>query len=249
MTGFRAILCSRILILALLVLGLTGCGTFDFSDRSFKSSRKVVWLENSASGSRFEDFLVWSDRREIDTAAWSAATAETSDGVSTWSNPVTGSSGSVRTDVVYLVGFNSGVEIKAPVDLDVSVLLKPVAGDYITNANANVRLSPSVNGEKASLLVRGNRVKVIAQEQVRGWYLVTSSDRVVGYVFADLLDKVDGGDLLLVGGDVQYPKLCRELTYKMKFSSGKSDEWLNGVCREKNRRWSVVGGRSLGAAG
>lgn len=248
MTGFRAVRRCRRLIVMTLVLALAGCGTLDFSGRPFSGSRQAVWLDNAASGSRFEEFLVWSDRREIDKSAWAAAGSDTSHAQVTWSNPVTGSSGSVRSGVVYLVGFNAGVEMQAPVRLDVSVLLEPTAGDYITNANANVRLSPEVGGEKVTLLRRGNRVKAIAHEPAQGWYLVTSGDRVIGYVFADLLDKADGGDLLLVGGDIQYPKLCRELTYKMKFSSGKSDEWLNGVCREKNRRWSVVGGRSLEAA-
>ena len=239
----------RLFVMITLGLAVSGCDTLDFSGRPFSGNRQVASLDNAASGSRFEEFLVWSDRREIDKAAWTAAGSGSAHAEVAWSNPVTGSSGSVRSGTVYLVGFNAGAELEAPVRLDVSVLLEPTAGNYITNANANVRLSPEVNGEKVTLLRRGNRVKVIAHEPAQGWYLATSGDRVIGYVFADLLDKADGGDLLLVGGDIQYPKLCRELTYKMEFSSGKSDEWLNGVCREKRQRWSVVGGRSLEAAG
>lgn len=248
-TGLRAGVPSRLFVLIGLGLALSACGTLDLSSRSFGGGRQAVSLGNAANGSRFYQFLVWSDRREIEKAAWLAAGSGTSHEEFNWSNPVTGSSGSVRSGVVYLVGFNAGAELEAPVGLDVSVLLEPAAGDYITNANANVRLSPEVNGERVTLLRRGNRVKVIAHEPAQGWYLITSGGRVAGYVFAALLDKADGGDLLLVGGDIQYPKLCRELTYKMAFSSGKSDEWLNGACRERRGRWTVIGGRSLEAVG
>lgn len=231
-----------------LALVISGCGSMDFSGGGFGGQRKVSHLDNASSGSRFESFLVWTDRREVDTAAWTATHALTPHSEVAWSNAETGSSGSVRSGVVYLVGFNAGAEVEAPVGLDTSVLLDPVAGNYVTNANANIRLAPRTDGEKATLLTRGNRVKVIARDPIEGWYLVASGRRVVGYIYGDLLDKVGGGDTLLAGGAAQYPKICRELTYKIRFSAGKSDEWLNGVCREGRKNWAIVGGRSLEAA-
>lgn len=238
---------SRAMVLCS-VLILAGCETLEFTGGKFIGQRQAPLLENAASGSQFETYLVWSDRREVDKAAWAAAEALTPRAEVTWQNPATGSSGAVRSGVVYLVGFNAGAEVEAPVGLDTSFMLDPAAGNYVTNANANVRLAPGMDAERATLLRRGNRVKVIASEPADGWFLVTSGNRVVGYVYADLLDKVDGGDLLLAGGDAQFPKLCRELTYKMKFSTGKSNEWLNGACREGKQKWTVVGGRSLEAA-
>lgn len=231
-----------------LALILTGCGTLELPGGKFIGKRQTPLLENAATGSRFDTFLVWSDRREIDMAAWTAAEALTPRAEVSWENPATGSFGSVRSGIVYLVGFNAGAEVEAPVGLDTSFMLDPAAGNYVTNANANVRLAPGMDAPRATLLRRGNQVKVIAREASDGWFLVTSGSRVVGYVYGDLLDKVGGGDLLLAGGDAQFPKLCRELTYKMQFSTGKSNEWLNGACREGKQEWTVVGGRSLKAA-
>lgn len=241
-------LSGLIAVLALSMV-LSACETLDRAGRQLSSFRQTDWLENSSSGSRYVSYLVLSDKREIDKAAWIAVESQSAHVEIPWTNPATESKGSVRSGVVYLVGFNAGAEIEAPVGLDTSVLLEPSAGDYITTANANVRLSPQVDGERVTLLRRGNRVKVIAHEPAQGWYLVTSADRVIGYVYASLLERSDGGDLLLAGGDIQYPRLCRELTYKMEFSSGAMDEWLNGACREKSERWSIVGGRTLEAAG
>lgn len=249
MLGSRLSVLLRMVVAVVLLAVLSACETLDLSNRAFSSFRQVAWLENASSGSRYHRYLLGSDKREIDKAAWIAAESPTAHTEVTWSNPDTGSSGSVRPGVVYLVGFNAGAEIEAPVGLDTSVLLEPAAGDYTTNANANVRLAPVFDGERVTLLRRGNRVKVIAHEPAQGWYLVTSGGRVIGYVFASLLDKSDGGDLLLAGGDIQYPRLCRELTYKMEYSSGAMDEWLNGTCREKTGRWSIVGGRTLEAVG
>lgn len=254
MTSFWRLKCVRVLgvmrsaVLLGLALLLAGCGTLNLPGGRYIGQRQAPLLDNATSGSRFDDFLIWSDRREVERSAWTAAGALTPRAEVLWENPATGSSGSVRSGVVYLVGFNAGAEVEAPVGLDTSVLLEPAAGNYITNANANVRLAPQKNAQRSTLIRRGNRLKVFAREPVEGWYLVASGDRVVGYIHGALLDKVDGGDLLLAGGTAQYPKICRELTYKMKFSTGKSNEWLNGVCREKKQNWIVIGGRSLKAA-
>lgn len=254
MTSFNSVRKSAIVkrLSHAMVLGsalvLAGCETLELTGGKFMGQRQTPLLEKAASGSRFETFLVWSDRREIDMAAWTAAEALTPRAEVSWENLATGSFGSVRSGVVYLVGFNAGAEVEAPVGLDTSFMLDPAAGNYVTNANANVRLAPRMDAQKATLLRRGNRVKVIAREAADGWFLVASGNRVVGYVYGDLIDKVGDGDLLLAGGDAQFPRLCRELTYKMTFSTGKSNEWLNGACREGKQKWAVIGGRPLEAA-
>jgi hypothetical protein len=230
------------------VLFLTGCSQIRFPDR-MTPQRGAVFLDDASSGSRHRDFLTWSDRREIDKAAWAATISEVPRTPSTWKNDATGSSGTVRPGTVFLVGFNSGSEIEAPLSLDTSPRLEPTAGDYVTTANTNVRLSPRVRGKKALLLPEGSIIKAVAYEPIERWYLVAKDDRVLGYVYAELVTKTSGGDLLLAGGGKQYAKLCRELTYKMLFSTGTKDEWLNGACKEGSKTWKIVGGRALQAAG
>lgn len=234
----------RLVVVAGAALLLSGCISFDFPERLLpRASGKH--LEGAAAGARYESFLSYSDRRAVEKAALAAVEDPEARKAFEWDNPSTGSFGSVRANVVYLIGFNAGAEIEAPLGLDTSPYLEPGAGDYITTANTNVRLSPSLKGERSTLLPEGSRIKVIALEPVNRWYLIAHDSKVIGYVFADLIVKTEGGDLLLAGGDQQVPKLCREVVYKMNFKTGKKDEWLNGACREGGGEWTIVGGRAL----
>ena len=233
-----------------LIVATSGCSSFGNSAKRVAARTPAVpGLEGATSGSRFLDFLVASDKREIDRAAWIATQSTIAHGAAAWTNNETGSSGSVKPGVVYLVGFNAGAEIESPVYLDTTPMLEPIAGNYITTSNSNVRLAPEIRAPRNALVEKDTRVSVIAYEPTRRWYLIAQDNKVLGYVFADLITKIEGGDLLLAGGDRQTPRLCRELTYKMLFKTGSEDEWLNGACRQGHDDWSIVGGRALEAAG
>lgn len=237
---------GRLAGLGLVVIGLTGCLSLDFDFPQRISSRGGAhYLEGAASGARYESFLDVMDRRGVEEAAWRAVNAEAARQKFDWSSSATGSFGSVQSGVVYLVNFNAGEEIEAPLALDTTPYLEPSAGNFITTSNTNVRLSPDLKGDRAMLLPQGTSVEAVAFEPRGRWYLVAHNGKVAGYIFADLLTKTEGGDLLLAGGERQQPRLCRELVYEMLFKTGKRDDWLNGACREGAGSWAVVGGRSL----
>jgi hypothetical protein len=192
---------------------------------------------------------MWSDIKHISRTAWAAVESQENAGRLTWSNPDSGTHGSVSSGPLYLIGFNSGEEIVAPLRLDTSPYLVPAAGDFITNANSNVRLSPSIKGSKVVMLPEGKRVTVLGHQEETDWFLIAVDDKVIGYVFGPLLTRIEGGDLLLAGGEARQPKLCRELTYSLLLTTGQSDAWVNGACRVGGGRWFVVGGRAIEIAG
>ena len=231
------------------LLVLTGCVDLSMPDYNRSRPASQVSLDGAETGSRLATGLMWSDREQISRTAWAAIESQGDLSRLTWSNPASGTHGSVSPGPLYLIGFNSGEEIEAPLRLDTNPYLVPAAGAYITNANTNVRLSPSLQGVKVIMLAEGKEVTVLGHQTETDWYLIAVDDRVIGYVFGSLLTQIEGGNLLLAGGEAKQPKLCRELTYSLLLITGQNDAWVNGACREGDGDWRVFGGRAIEVAG
>jgi len=231
------------------LIALTGCVDIAISDIARSRPAAQVTLDGAETGSRLATGLMWGDIKQISRTAWAAVESQGGANRLNWSNPSSGTHGTVSSGPIYLIGFNSGEEIEAPLRLDTNPYLVPAAGAYVTNANTNVRLSPSVAGQKVRMLAEGEEVTVLAHEPETDWYLIAVDDRVIGYVFGPLLTRIEGGDLLLAGGEPKQPKLCRELTYSLLLITGQNDAWVNGACREGDEGWRVYGGRAIEVAG
>ncbi len=232
-------------ILSIVALfSLSGCGGFDRSFGGF-SPTPISSLDGAENGSTLARTMPWSDVETVSNMAWQALQMPQVTEDVAWSNRNTGSSGTVMPGPVYLVGFNAGAEIEAPLQLDVRPYLEPAAGNYITVKNSNVRLSPNIRGAKATMLELGSTVQAVGREPADDWFLVSQNDRVMGYVYGPLLSRAEGGDLLLAGGDATRGRLCRELTYTITLGTGETDAWVNGACKAGDEPWSIVGGRQL----
>lgn len=218
-----------------------------FEGQRFGQSRQTE-LPGAENGSRYASIMMGQDIRQIALTAWQAIETPSASARMSWASPISGAAGDVTAGPNYLVGFNAGEEIEAPINLDTRSYLAPAAGSFITHENSNVRLAPSLRGEKVIILEKGVELQAIAHEQAANWYLVAVKGRVIGYVFGDLVTRIEGGELLLAGGEPVQPKLCRELTYTLTTGAGEKDAWINGACKEAGRDWRIVGGRSLEVA-
>lgn len=202
-------------------------------------------LKGAESGAKLAWALSASDLDELHRVTGQVASSSSSAPNLKWRNNQTGTKGRVKGGAVLLVGFNSGEEIEAPMYLDTRVALEPIAGSYATPSNTNVRLAPSLKGARALMLAKNTQVRALARTPERDWVLVAQKEKVIGFIFASLLTKVGGGDLLLSGGGAKQPELCRELTYDITLNSGRTDAWVNGACKTNGSGWKIVGGRSL----
>lgn len=226
------------------LLALGGCVEFQpgiYSPTRISQSS----LKGAEAGSVLADFLPGTDIRMLSKTAWTALNRPEGAEEVAWSNYSTGTSGTVHPGPAYLVGFNAGEEINAPLTLDIRAYLDPAAGNFTAIKNANVRLSPSVEGVKVAMLEIGDGVQVVAQESQANWYLIAQNQRVIGYVFGPLLSRLEGGDLLLAGGDALMPRICREMSYSLTLPNGDTDAWVNGACRSADESWHVVGGQPI----
>jgi hypothetical protein len=236
---------SKAMVLGVLSLFLSGCVELGSSGWSEPRLQRQTSLAGAESGSRYALTLMSGDIQKIEQAAWSAVMTQAETRQISWSGAYGSANGNVTAGPNYLIGFNSGEEIEAPIDLDTSPYLTPSAGAYVTHSNSNIRLSPSLDGSKVTMLEKGAELTVIAREEQTNWLLVASQGRVIGYVFGELVTRIEGGDLLLAGGEPAQPKLCRELTYSMTLNTGDKDAWVNGACKQSGRDWHIVGGRAL----
>lgn len=98
-----------------------------------------------------------------------------------------------RTDLV-LSKANDGAFPKRPVIEAETVQLvsedfelTPVEENMFAVKNANVRVAPTVRSVKVDMLAQGEPIHVAAKVTDRPWYAIEKGDKIVGYVFADLL--------------------------------------------------------------
>ncbi|TNE42562.1 MAG: SH3 domain-containing protein [Alphaproteobacteria bacterium] len=232
--------------LLLTFLFLSACA--EMSGYSRTARHYQTTLPGAESGSRYATTMMGADVKQISETAWRAVEARSGSTSLSWSSVYSGATGKVSAGPNYLVGFNAGEEIEAPVDLDTTPYMAPEAGKFVTMSNTNVRLSPGLSGAKVMMLALGDEVQAIAREPSSNWVMVAKGDQVIGYVFGDLISRVEGGELLLAGGEPKQPRLCRELTYTMTLGTGEKDAWVNGACKQNGSDWRVVGGRALEVA-
>lgn len=225
-------------------LFLTACG--DVSLPSLGSSQpQSPMLSGATRGAKLAHAMPTADKREVERSAFVVTTSRRKKPDSIWSSNRTGTVGKVTAGPAFLVGLNSGKEIEAPVDLDITVPLEERAGNYVTTANTNVRLAPRVDGAKVKTLSNGTVIRVLGYDRASDWYLVAQGNRVIGYMYGKYMTRVEGGDVLLAGGAPSFPQICRQLTFEMTMADGRQDAWVNGACRKQREGWRIVGGRSL----
>ncbi len=233
------------LLLCLSIVGILSACADIYVGGPWSGGRQQPFLSGAESGARLSSVFDRTDRREIHKAAYHVTDSPAGSPKMAWQNSLTGNRGIVSSGATFLVGFNSGEEIEAPVRLDTSPFLEPLAQTYVTTTNANVRLSPNTEGQRVRTLPEQTSVQAVGHDRINDWYLVAIDNRIIGYIYGPLLIRVEGDGLLLAGGDPAQPRLCRELTYEVTLSNGQRDAWTNGACRSGDNTWAIVGGRPL----
>lgn len=243
----------RFLILVLAGLAVAGCsvsgggGVYRYPpDRH----RGMEMVPNVAYGSVYEQSLATGDLYEMSRAFEQAMAAPV--GTSTnWQDRRSMSGGTVTAGESYLtnVDFARGRRLIAPVGLYTNDPLEPDQGDYEVKSNTNVRLGPNTNAPIANTLTEGTVLESAGRVRGGEWLLMARGGVVIGYMYGPLLERRDGGDLLLAGGTARTPTYCRDYSQSLRLRGGSYDEWTGTACRDASGRWVVETGRGRGPVG
>lgn len=117
-----------------------------------------------------------------------------------------------------------------PLGLRVTGVMEMDLGAHIARSKANVRLGPSTDDKAVTSLSAGARVDVVGRLVREPWSLVARDGRVLGYVFADLLEQPAGARSRLAGARLATPVYCRAL--EESAVHGEADSaWRSLACK------------------
>jgi Bacterial SH3 domain len=225
---------------------LTACTTEMNAPGGYPSAAAGTPVYGLEHGSHLEGAISNDDREAIAGAAGGVLLSDQPGAVRPWSAS-DGSSGEVKLGGTYLIGLDavSGAPVAAPDGIDAGVALAPAGGNFVTLKNANVRLGTSSSATVSQTVPAGTPVRAYGYDKAGNWYLVGTSDSVIGYVSGELLKPTTGGDLVLAGGSAKRPQLCREVDLSITTADSKSDSWSSYACKTADGGWQVPSERGL----
>ncbi len=222
---------------------LAGCGTVNYGGGQGRRAPSTM-IAGVAHGSAYDGYLTSSDVAYMSEAFGSAMGS--SEGVSRdWRNPRSGAAGTVTAGEAYLVDvdYARGRRLRAPIGLYTEYALEPAQGDYVTTTNTNVRLGASTSSAIVTTLPEGAVVEAVGQLRGGAWMLMAREGGVIGYMFAELLEQREGGEVLLAGGAARRPTYCRAYEQRMVLRGGTRDQWQGSACRARQGEWQIQGWR------
>ena len=83
-------------------------------------------------------------------------------------------------------------------------------------------------------LPAGSTLRAYGYDKTGNWYLVGSSEGVLGYVSGDLLQQAGGNEPMLAGGAPKRPRLCR--TLELSITTGEAGRQLDECCVQNRQR-------------
>lgn len=198
-------------------------------------------VRGASVGSSLGFWLKASDRTALSDALAEALNSPELGTSHRWHNAATGADGTVLAYAAYLAHVDAagGADLESPVGLDTLSPLGPDGRIYATNSNANVRLSPSVEGTLLDTIAKDTQLLVLGTTTNLDWHLVASGERVLGYMYAPLLSRAGEETLVLAGGEGRPPLLCRRFTSEVRLPEGRTDRWDGTACRGRDGSWSV----------
>lgn len=207
------------------VLGalLSGCVTSGIGDRF--GATPVNYASGSVLGAR----LTIADQRALE-ASFVQALQNGIDGERyDWRGP--SAFGWVKADQRSLGNLRPGNEdmLLYPAKLHLASPLETELGLHVLTRNGNVRLGPSTSQPVLTQLSSGTGVDAVGRVVDGEWILAAIDNKVVGYIFADLLIKAPGTEFELAGGPTRLPVQCRSFEQRISFQN-RSDRWQGRAC-------------------
>jgi len=159
----------------------------------------------------------------------------------TWRDESSGDWGIVRPGQPSISGLTGERRrLGVPPGLFVGAPLETALGDYDLKRNANVRLGPFTTARKLTTLASGTHISALGRENVGDWILAARDDVVLGYIYAPLLKKSAGGDLVLAGGPSVTPTYCRAFTNEIRLVDGREEKSEGFACRDAAGQWHLT---------
>jgi surface antigen len=152
----------------------------------------------------------------------------------TWSNAVTGASGTVAIGAPISSGNTAVRGITFPASVTQVSQYSGDAGTYRVRSNANLRSSPSTSGAIVSRVRSGDILNVSAAVQGSPWLLVTRDGTAVGYIRNDLVTRT-GGAATTAAVSTE----CRPLSETITTPGG-SETSNSTACRSGTGTWEIT---------
>ena len=158
-----------------------------------------------------------------------------------WRNPLTGNEGAVKPGSALVAGLSDdGLMYAAPAGIATTVPLETALGVYQLNRNSNIRLGPSTSERRLNTLGKGTKVTALGRHNSSNWYLIGQGEKVLGYIYGDLISQTGSSDAMLMGGPTVKPNYCRSYSHTITLRGGRSDTVGETVCRRSSGSWAPL---------
>ncbi|WPZ35920.1 SH3 domain-containing protein [Thalassobaculum sp. OXR-137] len=210
-------------------------------------SGKMVAVAAGAIGGLFlggevADYLTERDQQGIaDTSQQALNTGQTQ----TWTNPDTGTT---TTAEVQQVTYRPAPTATATQDSSKLAWRVPtmqlVGADYAATTKTNVRGGPSTNYAIMDQLESGETVRVVGKVANENWYMISRNGIGKGFVFGDLLRRVDSGTYTAERPQSSATQVnareCSIITQRVETTNGRTETREAQACQRADGSWELV---------
>ncbi|WP_051243937.1 SH3 domain-containing protein [Thalassobaculum salexigens] len=210
-------------------------------------SGKLVAVAAGAIGGLFlggevAEYLTKRDQQGIaDTSQQALNTGQTQ----TWTNPDTGTT---TTAQVQEVTYRPAPTATATQDSSKLAWRVPtmhlVGADYAATTKTNVRGGPSTDYAVMDQLEAGETVRVVGKVANENWYMISRNGIGKGFVFGDLLRRVDTGTYTAErpqsGATHVNARECSIITQRVETANGRTDTREAQACQRADGTWELV---------
>ena len=226
---------------------LGGIGGALLGSQIGKGQGKMVAVAAGALGGLFlggevADYLTERDQQGIaDTSQEALNTGQTQ----TWTNPDTGLKTTAKVqDVSYrpapstaATSSNSKLAWRVPT-------MQLVGADYAATTKTNVRGGPSTDYAIMDQLEAGETVRVVGKVANENWYMISRNGIGKGFVFGDLLRRVDTGTYTAErpqsGATQVNARECSIITQRVEAPNGRTETREAQACQNPDGSWELV---------
>ena len=111
-----------------------------------------------------------------------------------------------------------------PLAQEASVALDPVSGLFIFIKNANIRAGPDAKTDKVGFAAAGRLGTVQGKVRGKNWYRIDLGDGTLGYVYAPLVEAIDGSAPSTAMRSAPSPKAGATVYNVLSFKAGARDQ-------------------------
>lgn len=193
-------------------------------------------------GGEVADYLTKKDQQGIaQTSQQALDTGQTQ----TWTNPDTGVTTTAEVEQVAYRPAPTGGAAGDPSRLAWRVpTMQLVGADYAATTKTNVRGGPSTDYAVMDQLEAGETVRVVGKVANENWYMISRNGIGKGFVFGDLLRRVDTGTYVAErpqsGATQVNARECSIITQRVETSDGRTDTRKAQACQRADGTWELV---------